>query len=142
MLLCNNNNSNAVKTALISSMHLTLIQSHPEYPIQPFIHYCADIPFPKESVTCPRGCHYQHVDDTCRRDREYYYGEYYDQYYHYGESKAEAQRFKAAGGPSKTWSFPYYSKLKKYYYSGTASKNPEETTICQGHFPSILSFLH
>ena len=123
-------------------MHLTLIQSHPEYPIQPFIHYCADIPFPKESVTCPRGCHYQHVDDTCRRDREYYYGEYYDQYYHYGESKAEAQRFKAAGGPSKTWSFPYYSKLKKYYYSGTASKNPEETTICQGHFPSILSFLH
>ena len=84
---------------------------------------------------CPRGCHYHNIDDTCRRDREYYYHNYLENYYHYGEAKAHAQRYKAVGAPNKMWKFPYYSDLKKYYYSDTALKNPEETTLCHGIFP-------
>ena len=105
------------------------------------IHPGSDVPFSKESVTCPRGCHYHNIDDTCRRDREYYYNKYYDNYYHYGEAKAHAQRYKAVGAPNKMWKFPYFSDLKNYYYSNTASKNPEETTLCHGIFPQSREFL-
>ena len=87
---------------------------------------------------CPRGCHYHNIDDTCRRDREYYYHNYLENYYHYGEAKAHAQRYKAVGAPNKMWKFPYYSDLKKYYYSATSSHNPEETTLCHGIQPQPL----